>query len=390
MPTEKTIRIPVYTYGKYRAQDGTYEEFTDEKMRTLAKNTNFVIASKAFIPTFGYVGYDHPVFGKVKDTDAHGHIKNAVFENGVLSLDVLPIADKSGRARLIDDAKAGRRPHVSGEHSNAFSFVDEHGRTVNVGPTVLGLAALGTERPALKNPKIVPLSEIPFPETVSPADAFAAREQLRKSGLVAQTFSEDVLVFSEIALSQDVDDSRQEQPMTPEELNQIKGMIGDLKTELKGEITTQVAAVKTETANTIKAMSEGEQNKAKIREKVALIVTEKKLGKIAAGKLEEAALDPTTEKVLAFGETLSAVILPGKPATEKKEGDDGEGGDEPEALAKLRPKLFADPITNGDVLDAGLVAFSEFKPGAFKGIESDPSAQLEKLRAYVTARDVAN
>src|SRR5688500_7119693 len=53
----KTIRIPVYTFGKYRAQDGTYEEFTDEKMRTLVKNTNFVIQSKAFIPTFGYVGY---------------------------------------------------------------------------------------------------------------------------------------------------------------------------------------------------------------------------------------------------------------------------------------------------------------------------------------------
>jgi hypothetical protein len=387
MPTEKTIRIPVYTYGKYRAQDGTYEEFTDEKMRALVKNTNFVIQQKAFIPAFGYVGYDHPVFGKVTDTDAHGHIKGAHYEDGVVSLDVLPIQDREGRARLIEDAKAGRRPHVSGEHHNAFSFVDAHGKTVNVGPTILGLAALGSERPALKNPKIVPLSEIEFPDSVTAADAFMAREGLRKAGMVAQTFSEGVLAFSEVTLPKIEDETPKEQPMTAEELAQIKSMIGDLKSEMK----TEIAAVKTETATTIKAMSEGAEQRRKITEKVAVIVSEKKLSKIPAAKLEEAALNPTTENVLAFGETLSATVLPGGSPRKVKEGEGTKDEtDEPEALTAVRPKHFSDPLAHGDILDAGLLAFGEFKPDAFKGIESNPQAQLDKLRTYVTSRDVAN
>lgn len=394
MNEQKAIRIPVYTYGKYRAQDGTYEDFTDEKMRALVKNTNFVIKAKPFIPTFGYVGYDHPVFGKVTDTNAHGHIVGAHYEDGVVSLDVKPIADRDGKYRLLEDAKAGRRPHVSGEHKNDFSFVDGGGRTIPVGPTILGLAALGTERPAIKNEKIVPLSEIPFPETITAADAFMAREALRKSGLVSQTFSEGVLVFSEIQLGTDVDDTPKEQPMTAEELklitDKMESMLAANATQIKADVATQIKASEDKTATTIKAMSEGEAQRQKLVARVETVVKEKKLPAIPAAKLLEAVLDPTAEKVLAFSEVLSSTVLPG-PTPKKVDGDTRtDPTDEPAALAALRPKHFSDPIEFGEVVEAGLMAFGEYKPDALKGLESNPQAQLDKLRSYIITRDTAN
>jgi len=386
----KTIRIPVYTFGKYRAQDGTEEEFTDESMREMARNTNFVIKAKPFIPTFGYVGYDHPVFGKVKDTDAHGHIKAAVYEDGVFSYDVLPIPDREGRIRLLEDAKAGRRVHVSGEHSRNFSFVDGKGKTVNVGRCGVGLAALGSERPALKNPNIVPLSELEFPDTVAPADAFAARETLRNAGMVAQTFSEGVLVFSEVQLSTDVDDEPKEQNMTPEDKAEFERLLAAQRTALTTEFATQLAAVKAENDQKITAMSEGAEKRRKILDRVAVIVAEKKLGKIAAAALEEAALNPTTDGILAFGEKMSAVVLPGGSKEKQGEGEKkGESTCEPEALAKLRPLHFSDMTGENEALVfAGISAFAEFRPDAFKGIESNEDAQLQRLRQYVRQRDL--
>lgn len=381
MPTEKTIRIPVYTYGKYRAQDGTVEEFTDELMRQLTKNTNYVISRKAFIPT---VGYDHPVYGN-RNTDAHGHIKAAVYENGVLSLDVLPIPDRTGKSWLIEDRKAGRRPHVSGEHKRDFSFVDERGRTEVVGPTILGLAALGADRPAIKNPLTTPTMDLQFAESVSAADAYAAREALRKGGVVSQTFEEGVLVFSEIQLSQDVDETPKEQPMTAEEKAEFQRMLDAQAATLKAGFDAQLAAAEAKTASTIKAMSEGEAERAKLKGKIDVVVKEKKLGLIPAQKFEEAVLNPTAANVLAFGEVLSAVVLPGRSVDAGDGGD--KKGDEPKALATLKPRHFSDVSANESMIDAGLIAFGEFKPDAFKGVESNQAAQLERLRHYVTQRD---
>jgi hypothetical protein len=390
-----TVRIPTYTYGSYRSQDGTWDELTADKMQAMVKNTNFVIKSKAFIPTFGYVGYDHPVFGKVKDTDAHGHIKAAHYNDGVVELEVLPIPDRDGRARLIDDAKAGRRPHVSGEHKNDFSFVDETGKTVFVGPTILGLAALGNERPALKNPKIIPLSELTFPDSVPAADAFATRERLRESGFVAQTFSEGVLVFSEVKLSTDVDDEPKEQPMTAEDKAEFERMLTAQATQMRTAFDAQLAEVKKDADQKITAMSEGAENRRKVLDKVAIIVKEKKLSAIPAGKLEIAALTPTTENVLAFGETLSAVTLPG--GTAKKEGDATReaAADEPAALDKLRVKHFSDLDANQTEIAAGIVAFGEYKPKEFADAAKGKTgldalvAQREALKQYVTQRDTA-
>lgn len=179
--------------------------------------------------------------------------------------------------------------------------------------------------------------------------------------------------------------------MTAEEKAEFQRMLDAQAASLKAGFDAQLKAVEDKTASTIKAMSETEAAKQKTLGKVALIVTEKKLSKISAAKLEEAALNPTVETVLAFGETLSAIVLPGRAkvddSSSRAKDDDG---DEPEALAKLRPKHFSDPLEHGDVLEAGLLAFGEFKPDAFKGIEENPAAQLDRLRSYVTARDVAN
>jgi hypothetical protein len=71
---------------------------------------------------------------------------------------------------------------------------------VKVGPTIVGLATLGSQRPAIKHPKIVPLASLPFAEEVQRSDAEAARKQLAHDGLVSLTYDGDVLAFSEIAV----------------------------------------------------------------------------------------------------------------------------------------------------------------------------------------------
>jgi hypothetical protein len=393
MTTPDTIRIPVYTYGKYEAMDGTVEDFTEPLMRQLVKNTNYIINRKVFIPT---VGYDHPVTGN-KDTDAHGHIKAAVFEDGVVSLDVLPIPDREGRVRLVEDRKTGRRPHVSGEHKKDFSFVDERGKTEFVGPTILGLAALGKIRPGIKNPKTTQVSDIEFPESVSGADAFAAREALRKGGVIAQTFSEGVLVFSEVQLPKIDEEPPKEQPMTAEEKAEFQRMLNEQAATLKAGFDAQIAAVKTESDAKIVAMSEGAEKNRKIKERVAIIVAEKKLSKIPAAALEEAALNPSTDLVLAFGEKLSATVLPGAPKGKGdghgKDADDEdvlEFGEEPKPLAILRPKHFKDPDKFGTELAASVVSFAEAHPKKFAKVRDKPyPEQLKAVEQHIIEREAA-
>lgn len=382
------IDIPVYTYGKYRAQDGTVENFTADHMRTLVRNTNFVIKSKAFIPTLGYVGYDHPVFGKVKDTDAHGHIVGAKFEDGVVSLRVRPVKDRDGRMRLIEDAKAGRRPHVSGEHSHSFSFVDGGGKTVSVGPTILGLAALGSERPALKNPKITPLSEIEFPEDVSPADAYAARENLRRSGVVAQTFCEGVFAFSEIRIDPH-SFADEENEMDEKDIARI---VADAVKANDEKWDKRFSDFEKKTADTVKSFSEEGKRKEKILKFCETLNEEKPLGKIALARLEEALINPTEETVRTFAESLPAFIAPGgvagkaKKTTDADTDEDEDDGDEPKAIAKLRPKHFSDMDANEEMIAAGVKAFGEWKPDALKDAKTT-MAKVAVVKAHIVSRE---
>jgi hypothetical protein len=383
MPTGE-VWIPTYTYGTYRSQDGSSVTFTDDSMRALVKNTNAVIRAKAFTPT---LGYDHPVAGN-RNTDAHGHIKAAKYEDGVVSLLVKPIRDREGRLRLVEDARAGRRPHVSGEHVEKFSFVDGD-KTVFVGPTIVGLAALGSERPAIKNPKIVPLSEIEFPDTVSVADRLLAKEELRKSGLVAQTFAEDgVYAFAEITLDPKIFDE-QEQPMTPEELQKIQDMITGAVTKIDEKVDAKITKLQTDVKTDITAMSEASKETAKREAWVGDLLKEKPLGKLAGERLLAVAKDPTFENVRAFAEALPASLVPSGKAGKVTQLSEGEtevvdDSDEPEALAVLRMSHFKDVDKNDALLANGLKAFSEYRPKEYAAVKDKPLAeQIAALQAHV-------
>lgn len=363
------VELPIFHLGTYTAQNGTPVTFTQELLRQMERNTNLVIRTSKFQPP---VGYDHPA---ARDTSAHGFISGVRYDNGKL------IATLDGTSeQLRADAKNFKRLTYSPEFHDDFSFVHE-GKPVKVGPTVIGLAMLGAQRGAIKNSAMVPLSEVAFGENVSDVEALLLREDLRAMGYVGE-YVADGKFFGEVENDTSRFFEEQENAMTADELKAINDTIN---AGIKAAVEPLNAKIESQGA-TIKQFGEEAKTRAKVTELVETIGTEKKLSKISRTRLEEALMTPTTDTVRAFAESISPVVLPG---TAKKDDDTKGETDEPAALAAVRPKHFSDPNEHGDVLEAGLIAFGEFKPEAFKGIESNPSEQLAKLRGYITTRDTA-
>lgn len=186
------LEIPTFTYGTYPALDGTEVTFTDELMSQLEKNTNDLIAKKVLTPPVGYDEIDEHGKYKHRGTEAHAHVTGVTFKNGVVKL---ALGKPSETFRK--DVKDGRRLRVSGEFHPNFKYNDSEGKEITVGPTIVGLAALGRHRPALKNPSLVPLSDLPFSE-IPAAVASAAREELKRGGFVSQTLADGRFAFAEI------------------------------------------------------------------------------------------------------------------------------------------------------------------------------------------------
>lgn len=397
------LKVPTFAHGTYPSADGTPVKFDDALMRKLERNTNFLIANKILTPPVEYdwiddAGkYHHGGMSAIsanERTDAHGAIERVTYEDGVVHLHYANVSDK-----LAGDIKAGKRIRSSGVFVPNYWYNDALGKKVEIGPAVVGTAVLGSQRPAMRNPKIVPLSELQFGEEVSVDDALHLREQLRASGLVAQTFDEDRYCFSEIEIDPKIfGEPKEEQhmPMTDAEKAEFQNMIN--------------SAVNTATAPLIAKNKELEQQVQKFSE-TAKIETEAKAfceTLVADRKQVGAALpalfvqhgqkmlcdpefsDAQREAIRKLMQLAPSALVQGGKGGENQ-GDEIQT-DEPKALSELRPKHFAtreDPTSQQKIVD-GLAAFSEFRPGAFNGIEGDPAAQTAKLHAYITTRDTVS
>lgn len=379
VPLNKVIEFPLFHLGTFTSQNGTPVPFTESLLKQIEKNTNFILKSKVLQAP---IGYDHPS----QKSDAHGTLVGLRYDKGVLYGQGDNWSDT-----LVADAKAKRRLAYSGELAPNFSFPDGAGKMVDVGPAVVGMAILGASRPAIKNLK--PLSEFEFAEGTAPADAYLIREELRSAGLVSQHV-DGQHYFGEIENDERrfFSEERQEQESTMTDA-EIKAAIAEgIKSGVSTAVAEAVAPLKAE----IKNFSEESKRISKADELVTKLSKEKPIGKIALDAYRVALLEPTEANVQAFAEKLPAFIAPGGRAGAPNKGaEGGEGGegdaDEPKALAKIRPKHFAeiDNPASQAIIDEALIAFSEFKPDAFKGVEQNPGAQIDRLRTYVTTRDTA-
>lgn len=382
----KAIPVPTFTFGTYRSQEGEEVTFTEEMLRELERNTNLVIKAGALTPP---VGYDHPSYS-AKDTSAHGQVESVTYRNGVLHLNVTKPSEQ-----FVSDIRAGRRLRVSGEYAKEFSFVDRNGKTVKVGPTVIGLAALGRYRPALKNPALVPLAQLGFAETVPWASGYEAIQELRDTGFVSQTLDGTTYAFSEIAISPSVlgDDETTENEMDEKDF-QRKLEDNDRKWEDRFKKFEEA------TEKRIASFSEEARRESEVLTFCETVAEEKPLGKLAMQRMKEALLKPSFESVRAFVEALPGAVVTSdiagkrkkKAATESDEDD--EMDDEPQAVSVLNSQHFAEMEkgNNEKLIAAGVAAFSEWQPEKFvrDGKSLPIVEQIKIVRKHVEMRDAAN
>lgn len=399
------LEVPVFTYGTYRSLTGEDVQFTDAFMRELARNTSAVIAAKALTPPVGYDEIDESGNYKHRGTDAHAHITGVRYRNGVLSVQLSKPSET-----FVRDVKDGRRLRCSGEFNPAFEYTDAAGKKVKVGPTIVGLAALGRFRPALKNPSLVPLSELNFGEGVSAADAIFARQELTERGFVAHHCADNRYAFSEIEIDPAKFEGETHMPMTAEEKAELKSMMSDAVDKATAPLNTKIDALTRENETLkgdVKKFSEASKRESATAAYIETYTADRKakgapLGKIAIDHLTEVLNDPEcsdalAKKVKSFAENVPGAFV-AKPKNEGggkgNEGVEGKGtdepGDEPAALSKLKPRHFADVAAHEALIDAGVQAFAEAFPDKVKGVEGNATALLERTRQYVRQRDLGD
>lgn len=380
----REIELPLFHLGKYRAQDGTDVVFTTDMLRAMERNTNLAIRAGKFQPP---IGYDHPA---AKDTNAHGFIKAVRYDNGKL------IAKLAGTSeQLRKDAASFRRLTYSPEFHPKFSFVHD-GKPVELGPTVVGLAMLGAQRGAIKNSQMVPLSEVQFGENVDGVEALLLRQDLREMGYVGE-YEVDGKMFGEV--ENDVRrfaETETETTMTDAEIKAlVDGAVKTATAPLVAQIATQ--------EQTIKSFSERSANETEVKEFCEKVQKNPRLTVLGVDRLKAILTHEAVVKnpdlntnIRAFVEGISPAVMPkgvaGADKGKGKETPDDDEPDEPEALAKIRIRHFgerSDPKHEA-LLDAAVIAFGEFKPEAFKGIENNPDAQLQRVATYVRRRDLGD
>lgn len=391
----KEIEFPLFHLGTVPDSTGTPVTFTAELLREMARNSNFVTQSGIL---HAPIKYDHPAAG-TPDKENHGKMVRYEFRGNSLFAVGTNWSD-----RVKADKAAEKRIAYSGEFVPKFSYPDPTtGKTVELGPTVVGLALLGSDRPAFKNLK--PFSSFEFGEAISPVDAYETRQELRSAGLVSE-YCDGTHFYAEVENDARRFSERQEQTMTDAEIQAAiaAGVKANIDAAVAAAIAPAVASAVKPLQDQIKSFSETSKRQGEVHAFCETVRTTKKtLNKLSLDRLEKNILlhedmTPALDKeVRAFVEGLSEVILPGGMAGKKKDaGTDvdengGEDEDEPPALAKVRSKHFSevDDARSQQIVDEALTAFSEYKPDAFKGIESDPQAQIVKLQSYVKQRDTA-
>lgn len=387
MPTDATraIELPIFHLGTYTAQDGTSVTFTPELLRQMERNTKLAIRMGKFQPP---VGYDHPA----ANSDSHGLISDVRYENGKLIGTLGGISDK-----LRDDAKNFRRLTYSPEFRNDFEFVHD-GKPVKLpGPTCIGLAMLGAQRGAIKNSAMVPLSEVQFGEGVSEVESLLLRQDLRDMGYVGE-YAVDGKMFGEV--ENDISRFAEKETETTMTDAEIQALANKAAADAAAAATAPLLAKIAEQDRTIKSFSETSARASDVKSFCEKVSPDKnpRFTELGVARLVKilnhpaVAADPALDAdIRAFAETISpaTITLGESKGGKKKDGAEGDT-EEPEALARLRVKHFAnrtDP-QNEQIVTAAITAFSEYRPEAFKGIENNPAAQDERVIAYVRQRDM--
>jgi hypothetical protein len=378
MPLAKEIEFPLFHRGLHTSNDGSKVVFTEEKLRQMERNSNFITrAGLLHAP----IKYDHPAYG-AGDKENHGKMVRYEYRNGSLHAIGTNWSD-----RIVEDKKRGARIAYSGEYVEDFQYPDPNtGKSISIGPAVVGLAVLGSTRPAIKALK--PFEQFEFAEGESRAEVFATLEELRKSGLVAED-CEGTKFFGEV--ENDVRRFAEEEKTMPElTAADVARIVADEGAKIRADIDTKISKMASETESKIKEMSEESAEKRKRTELADSLDKEIPLGKIPAQRRREAILNPTFETVRSFAESVGSVLLPADEAGKGKGADgEGDGKDEPKALAALKPRHFSEMSGDNEKLVlAGLQAVRESEPDFFKGIESNQIAQIDRLHSRIRLRDL--
>lgn len=374
----KLFDFPLFTPGPRRSNNGTLVNFDETLLRDLARNTRFVLGKRLMHPP---VGFRHPA---KNDHFAKGHIVDAQLINGVVHAYV-------AQPKFIADAKAGNLLDFSGEFGEV-EYTD-NGQAKKVFPCIVGIGLLGDERAGVKDERkrTLPLlvEEQAFGESLTPAQTWEIAEELRKTGLVSQTFAEDgTYCFSEIQIDPQIF-TEERKPMTAEELQQITNTINaavaPIKADLDG-VKTSITTMKTETDTKLQQFSEQAKTENKIAEIEDRIRKEKKLGLSAMKNFGKALRERTVESIEAFAESLS----PAAVQLGEQHGEEGGGKKEPAALAKLRVSDFAEPSKFDSQINAGLLAFAEAEPTKWSVVADKPhAAKLDALKTHIAQRDAS-
>lgn len=371
----KTIEFPLFHVGQFTSQDGSQVPITDALLRQIEKNTNFILKSKVLQAP---IGYDHPA----KDSHAHGTLVGTRYHGGVLYAQGTDWSDA-----LVADVKASKRLAYSGELHPKFSYPagDGSGKMIEVGPAVVGLAILGSQRPAIKNLK--PLSEFEFAEGTAPADAFETREELRSAGLVSQhvdghQFFGEVENDARRFFSEEKDDDTMDEKEFQRRID-----------EQEKKWSERFDTFKADAEKKIQSFSEESKRAAEIDEYCSTVGKEKPMGVIALGNLRKALTAPTVENIKAFAESLPAFIAPGGMAG-KKNADgtpaDEEEAPEPKSLASVRVKHFADRSKNETLLAQAVADLEKIQPKLFSEAKATTLEQrIAVTKQYVVEREAA-
>ena len=363
--------------------------FTPELLRQMERNSNFVARAGILQAP---VKYDHPAFG-APDKENHGKLvryevrNNSLFTAGTNWSERLQ-ADKAREARLA----------YSPEFVAEFSYPDPiSGKMVTLGPTVVGLAILGGDRPAIKNLK--PLAQFEFGENVGPADEFLMREELRAAGMVSE-YVDGQHYFGEVEndARRFFSESQKEHTMTDQEIKDA--IAAGVKAGVAAELNTAVAAAVAPLQQQIKSFSETSKREGVVRAFCEAVKTTKpSLNTLSLGRLEKILLhsdmtDPLAEEVKAFVESLSAVIVPagrgkGKEADVDVD-EEQQNFEEPPNLARIRPSHFADRSKNETLLAAAITDLEKAKPKLFSEAKAVTLEQkLAVTKQYVVEREAA-
>lgn len=397
---DKEIEFPLFPIGRYRANDGSEVEFDEATLQAMARNTNFAIESG--ILRHPPIGYDHPA----EASASHGVLTGARYSNGVLYVKGSKWSDQ-----LVKDARQFKRLTYSGEFASKLAGVI-NGKSVEVGPTIVGVAMLGAKRAAVKNPAMRPLADFGFGEKTAPIDAFMASSELKRAGVVALG-SEGAQHFAEVDNGPKYFDEGSNDMDKDEAQKLIDAAIAANDKKWEQRLTDQTKEFNEKLSkNTVDSKRQGD-----VKEFAETVGPkgDKKINMTQKAKLESILMHPSVatsteldQLIRQFVEAGSSISV-GREIAGKKSGsgkpkelgehdvDDDEDGDEDGdggALDTIQSKAFAE-MSKGDnerLVGLAVKQFSERFPEKVRDDAGKPLSyelRLAKAQKYVQKRELS-